>query len=350
MCVAGHVGRDLVVLTTFSRPTWPADARARRAASFAVPCRTLELPRPFGPFLLEAKLGHGGMAEVFRARVYGASGFEKVAVVKTLKAELLGEPEPERMFLEEARLQALLSHRNLVQAHDAGVAEGRPWVRLDFVDGVDLSRLALPLPAEVARFVAAELALGLHALHEASDATGRPLGIVHRDVSPKNVLLSKWGEVRLADFGIARATQLKEQTRGGVRKGTWAYMSPEQVAGRALTSASDQFALATLTVELLTGARPFDAATPLETMDRIKEARPPALDAVEAGLREVLLRAFSAEPSARFPSSRALREALCACGPVADELALAELVRSSLAAGQERGSTASTRIDTQAPG
>lgn len=284
----------------------------------------MELPRPFGPFMLEKKLGQGGMAEVFRARVFGASGFEKVVVIKTLREELLGEPELERMFLEEARLQARLTHRNLVQAHDLGVAEGRPWVRLDFVDGVDLAALPLPLPVELARFLGGELCLGLHALHQARDEAGRELGIVPRDVSRKNVLLSKLGEVRLADFGIARATQLREQTRCGVRKGTWAYMSPEQVSGRPLTAASDQFSLATLLVELVTGARPFDGPTPLETMDRIREAAPPVLEGVPAQLVEVLRRALARDPSERFPSSRELRSALLASGPVADELALAD--------------------------
>ena len=308
----------------------------------------MELPRPFGPYLLEAKLGQGGMAEVFRARAYGASGFEKLVVIKTLKAELVGEPELERMFLEEARLQARLFHRNLVQAHDVGTTDGRPWVRLDFVDGVDLSQLGAPLPADVVRFVAGELLLGLHALHEATDDAGRPLGIVHRDVSPKNVLVSKWGEVRLADFGIARATQLREQTRGGVRKGTYAYMSPEQVAGRPLSAASDQFSLATLTAELLTGTRPFDGPTPLDTMDRIRTGEVPALDGVEPPLREVLRRAFALEPSARFASSRDFREALRATGPVADELAVGEVVRARLKDGAPASSAAaSTRIDTQ---
>lgn len=306
----------------------------------------MELPRPFGPYLLEAKLGHGGMAEVFRARAFGASGFEKVVVLKTLKAELVGEPELERMFLEEARLQARLSHRNLVQAHDVGTTEGRPWARLDFVDGLDLARLGAPLPEDVVRFVAGDIALGLHALHEATDDAGRALGVVHRDVSPKNVLLSRFGEVKLADFGIARATQLREQTRGGVRKGTYAYMSPEQVAGRPLTAASDQFALATLAVELLTGARPFDAATPLETMERIREAATPSLEAVPDALRGVLLRALAREPEARFPSSRALREALLGTGPVADELHLADRVRARLAEGAAPAATPSTRIDT----
>ena len=305
----------------------------------------MELPRPFGPFMLEKKLGQGGMAEVFRARVFGASGFEKVVVIKTLREELIGTPELERMFLEEARLQARLSHRNLVQAHDLGITECRPWVRLDFVDGVDLSALPLPLAPELARFIGAELALGLHALHEAKDEARRELGIVHRDVSRKNVLLSRLGEVRLADFGIARATQLREQTRGGVRKGTWAYMSPEQVSGQPLTAASDQFSLATLMVELLTGARPFDGPTPLETMDRIREARPPVLENVSPELVSVLRRALAKDPAERFPSSRALRAALQASGPVADELALAD----HLGAMRDRPPSPvipQTRIDT----
>lgn len=305
----------------------------------------MELPRPFGPFMLEKKLGQGGMAEVFRARVFGASGFEKVVVIKTLREELLGTPELERMFLEEARLQARLSHRNLVQAHDLGVTEGRPWVRLDFVDGVDLSALSLPLPVELARFIGGELALGLHALHQARDEAGRELGIVHRDVSRKNVLLSKLGEVRLADFGIARATQLREQTRGGVRKGTWAYMSPEQVSGRALTAASDQFSLATLLVELITGTRPFDGANPLETMDRIREATPPTLEGIAPELVSVLKRALAKDPTERFSSSRELRAALINSGAVADELALADHL-ASLRVEPATASTAQTRIDT----
>ncbi|MFO0595123.1 MAG: serine/threonine-protein kinase [Myxococcaceae bacterium] len=301
------------------------------------------LPRAFGPFQLEVKLGQGGMAEVFRARVFGASGFEKRVVVKTLREELVGTPELERMFLEEARLQALLFHRNLVQAHEFGVVDGRPWVRLDWVDGVELGALALPLAAPLVRFIGAEVALGLHALHQATDEQGRPLGVVHRDVSPTNVLVSKLGEVKLSDFGIARATQLREQTRAGVRKGTHAYMSPEQVSGRALSVASDQFSLAVLLVELLTGARPFEGGTPLETMDLIREAAPPALPGREPALEAVLLRALSKDPAQRFGTSEAFRAAVQASGPVADELELARVV-----AGAKPGAAATvqTRIDS----
>lgn len=307
----------------------------------------MSFPRPFGPFQLEARLGQGGMAEVFRARAFGASGFEKIVVVKTLREELIGSPELERMFLEEARLQARLSHRNLVQAHDCGIFEGRAWVRLDLVDGVELAALPLTLAPDVVRFIGAELALGLHALHEARDESGRPLGIVHRDVSPTNVLLSRLGEVKLADFGIARATQLREQTRSGVRKGTYAYMSPEQVSGKTLSTASDQFALASLLGELLTGQRTFDAATPLETMDAIRQGATPALETVDAPLRAVLIRALQNDPSLRFASTREFRAALISSGPLADELTLAALVAPQPQNAQP-SERAQTRIDTSA--
>jgi serine/threonine-protein kinase len=305
----------------------------------------MDLPAHFGPYRLEARLGVGGMAEVFRARAFGASGFEKLVCIKTLRAELVGDARFERMFFEEARLQARLSHRNLVQAHDLGVTDGRPWVRLELVDGVDLGSLHLPLPSPIAARIVTEVALGLIALHEATDEAGRPLGIVHRDVSAKNVLLSRWGEVKLADFGIARATQLKEDTRANSRKGTYAYMSPEQVAGRALSNASDQFALATLAVELLTGRRPFDGATPLETMDRIREALLPSLEEIAPTLRPALARAFGKAPGERHPSMRALREAVLAAVTAADELEVAAQVLAS-AADQATAAPPKTTIDS----
>lgn len=306
----------------------------------------MDLPALFGPYRLEARLGVGGMAEVFRARAFGASGFEKLVVIKTLRTELVGDARFERMFFEEARLQARLSHRNLVQAHDLGVTDGRPWVRLELVDGVDLGSLHLPLPSAIAARIITEIALGLIALHEATDEAGRALGIVHRDVSAKNVLLSKRGEVKLADFGIARATQLKEDTRANARKGTYAYMSPEQVAGRALSSASDQFALATLAVELFTGHRPFDGATPLETMDRIRDARPPTLDELPPALRPALLCAFQLEPTARYPSMRALRSSLLEAVTPADELEVADHVRARSSSGTSSPAPKTT-IDTE---
>jgi serine/threonine-protein kinase len=271
------------------------------------------------------------MAEVFKATAFGASGFEKTIALKLLREEYVGDSAWERMFLEEAKLQARLTHRGLVQAHDAGAVDGRPWVRLDFIDGADLATLLAgqPAPEPIARFVLAEVLTALAFLHEQTDEKGRPLGLVHRDVSATNVLLSRAGEVKLGDFGIAKATLLKDQTRGGVRKGSYAYMSPEQIAGRPLSPASDVFSAGILFVELLTGARPFDGATPVETMERIREA-PPSLDGVADPLKDLVAPMLDKD-AARRPArlvdvTRALRER------AADEFSVAEWVRARNAA------------------
>jgi serine/threonine-protein kinase len=274
----------------------------------------MELPRRIGPFEVLAQVGQGGMARAFKAKAFGASGFEKIVAVKVLLPELVGEGPYERMFLEEAKLQARLSHRNLLAAHDLGSSDGVPWVRLDWVDGASLDRLLARerLPTALALLVIEELAAGLEALHALTDDAGRPLGLVHRDVSPSNVLVGRNGDVKLADFGIAKATTLKDDTRAGVRKGKYAYMSPEQVSNLPLTAASDQFALGTTLCELLTGTRPFEGATPLETMDRVRAAQPPPLPGIDDDLRVLALRLLAKAPADRFPNDDAVREAVVA--------------------------------------
>jgi eukaryotic-like serine/threonine-protein kinase len=272
----------------------------------------MSAPNTLGPYVLERRLGRGGRCEVFLARVFGASGFEKRVAVKTLLPELTHDGAAQKMFLDEARLQARLSHRNLVSAHDLGVDAGRYYVRLDWVDGVTLAQLLErgPLPEPAALFIATELCLGLDALHRVADDEGRPLGIVHRDLSSGNVLLSREGEVRLADFGIAKATRLKEDTHAGLRKGTYAYMSPEQARGHSLTPASDVFALATLLVELLTGRRVFEGPGVIETLENVREGRAAA---VELGaLAPLVARCHRAEPTERYASAEALRLELSA--------------------------------------
>jgi serine/threonine-protein kinase len=294
----------------------------------------VKLPRAFGPYQLVEKLGQGGMAEVFKAQSFGASGFEKTVVVKTLLPERQGDGVYEKMFIEEARLHARLSHQNLVQVQELGVSDGCYFVRLDFVDGGDLATLmnGAPVPRPLALWIADQLLLALDFVHRATDDSGRPLGLVHRDVSPGNVLLSVEGEVKLSDFGIAKATHLEEQTRPGVRKGKYAYMSPEQVSGRPLTAASDQFALGVTLVELLTGSRPFDRATPLETMDGVREALRPPLESLPEPLREVLWRALAKEPLQRFVSAEHFRKAL---GAMPSTPELATWVRAARASRRE---------------
>lgn len=270
--------------------------------------RSVNFPRAFGPFELQERIGVGGMAEVFRATAFGASGFEKTVAIKALREEHVGDATFERMFFDEARLHATLMHRGLVQAHDCGSIEGRPWVRLDYVDGGDLDALrnGRVMSEPLACFVLAELLTTLAFVHRATDSRGRELGLVHRDVSAPNVLLSRAGEVKLGDFGIAKATLLKERTRSGVRKGSAAYMSPEQVSGRALSATSDVFSAGALFVELITGSRPFDGADPLETMDRIREA-PPRLDGLSADQRALVAPMLEKDATLRPTASTLVR-------------------------------------------
>lgn len=293
-------------------------------------------PCTFGPFELLERLGVGGMAEVFKALAFGASGFEKVIALKLLREELIGESTFERMFFDEAKVQATLQHRCLVQAHDCGVTDGRPWVRLDYVDGVSLAALldAGPLPEGVAASVVADVLTGLSVVHRATDAQGRSLGLVHRDVTAANVLLSRSGEVKLGDFGVAKRTALKDQTQGGIRKGSYAYMSPEQVAGKPLDGGSDVFSAGVLLVELLTGRRPFDAATPVETMERIREAAAPDLAGVPAPLSSAVGAMLKPLPKDRPQDLSRLAAELRACG--LGEEALAQWAAGAIAAARAR--------------
>jgi serine/threonine protein kinase len=265
-----------------------------------------------GPYRIVRKLGQGGMAQVFLAVAYGASGFEKRVAIKMLLPELEQSAELVRALIDEARLGAQLVHQNLVQVHQLGVAEGRYYVVMDFVDGQDLATLARrgAPPPSLALLVGEELARALDYVHRVRDEAGRPLGLVHRDVSPSNVLCSRAGEVRLGDFGVAKATLLADITRGNVRKGKYAYMSPEQVVGEPLTPASDQFSLGVTLYELLAGRRPFDGEGVHDTMDKVRRAEPPDVAALPAVTRPLVLRCLMRSPAARFGSAEELRQAL----------------------------------------
>lgn len=290
-----------------------------------------------GPYRLLRRLGAGGMAEVYLARASGASGFEKLVALKVLRPELADDAQSVRSLIEEARLGARLSHRNLLPVHDLGVAEGVYYLRLDYVDGGDLHRLAAtgrPTMAH-ALLIAEQVAAALEMLHGVCDEGGRPLGLVHRDVSPTNILLSRAGDVKLADYGVAKATALAAVTRANVRKGKYAYMSPEQVEGQPLTPSSDLFALGATLTELLLGFRPFEGATPHETMQRICAPTLPdelqrAFGALDGALAGLLERCLARDPAARFEDAarlgRALRERRRALDPAASLATLAQWV------------------------
>ena len=261
---------------------------------------SLDLPRKLGPYRLLRRLGKGGMAEVFLATVYGASGFEKRVAIKVLLPELQGDGRFESLLIEEAKLGARLSHTHLIQVHDLGVSEGVYYVRMDWVDGDDLASLLqrLRLPTELALLLAEQVSAALEYVHSLTDDVARPLGLVHCDVSPSNVLLSRAGEVKLADLGIARATLLAQNRFTNIRRGKYPYMSPEQVEGRSLGPRSDQFGFGVMLVELLTGRRPFDGDTPERTLERIRACATPALPDVDEDLAAIDLALPSARPRA----------------------------------------------------
>ncbi len=275
-----------------------------------------ELPRQVGPFRVLRRLGVGGAGEVLLAVAHGAGGFEKRVALKVLREELRGDPDYERLLLDEARRAARFDHPNLVGVHDVGVSNGVYWVRMDWVDGADLATLmangGAVVEEGVALAVAHAVVEALAYLHGLRDEAGRELGLVHRDVSPGNVLIGKNGAVKLGDFGLAKATAHREDTRAGVRKGKYAYMSPEQVRGEVLGAASDRFAVGVMLAEMLTGRRPFGGDGVLETMERIREATlsDDALTGMAADVAAVVRRCLKRDAGERYATTEALSAAL----------------------------------------
>jgi len=226
------------------------------------------------------KIAHGGMAEIFLALQRGAQGFEKPVVLKRILPSLAADPKFVRMLVDEAHIASTLNHSNLVQVLDLGrSAEDQYFLVLEFVDGWSLeqvrrralkARMKMPLP--VALYITGALCRALAYVHTRS-RNGRPLGIVHRDVSPQNVLISREGEVKLADFGIAKAVDRRERSATGVIKGKFAYMSPEQALGQELDARSDLFSVGTLLYLLTTGKKPFDAPNDVDVLMKVRKGR-----------------------------------------------------------------------------
>src|SRR6202142_1688145 len=244
------------------------------------------------------RLAVGGMAEIYLARLpgVGIEGFEKLVVLKRILPQHALDPELLRMFADEARLSATLTHPHITEVHDVGTDGDAPFFAMEYVHGANLRELlraharaagrpAAPLPLAHAIEIVAAAAAGLHYAHERLGPRGEPLGIVHRDVSPSNVLVSYDGAVKVSDFGIAKWAYQRTQTQEGALKGKFAYMSPEQCRGKALDARSDVFALGTLLYELTTGEPPFAGDSDLEILNWIATgiAAPPAWP-VETGV------------------------------------------------------------------
>ncbi len=276
------------------------------------------MTQQLGKYQLIRKLATGGMAEVFLAKAAGPMGFEKTLVVKRILPHLAEDPSFVEMFLSEAKLAAQLNHPNIVQIFDFGEADGEYFLAMEYIDGPNLRVLlkratqqgmALP-PALCARLIASACE-GLAFAHDFADpSTGELLGLIHRDISPDNVLVSRQGAVKVVDFGIAKAAGQSHKTQSGVIKGKLAYMPPEQIRAKPLDRRVDVYALGVVLYELLTGNKPFEATTDASLMQSILfEPLVPAAqhrpDLPEALLR-ILDRALSKDREQRYPDCLAL--------------------------------------------
>ncbi|MDW8361613.1 MAG: protein kinase [Myxococcales bacterium] len=286
-----------------------------------VPCGASRVGGPvaFGPYELLERIAEGGTAEVWRARSRGVAGFEKSLVIKRVLPEYSAQPEYTELLVREAKIAARLSHPNIVQIFELGCIDRTHYIAMELVRGRDLGAVmqrlgAVPQPGEalplaLRLWIAAEVARALDHAHRQKDDEGRPLGIVHRDVSPQNVLLGDEGEVKVADFGIARANQvgLGRDEDPRVLRGKYAYMSPEQARGEPLDRRSDVFSLGVVLWELLTGRRLFRADDPAETLERVRSMPVPRVEAVAPELPrpvgDVVARALSRDRDARYPTA-----------------------------------------------
>jgi len=271
---------------------------------------------PFGNYRLQRRLARGGMAEVFLARLIGVEGFERRVAIKRILPHLSESDEFRAMFLDEARLAAQLTHPNIVHIYDFGKADDYYFIAMEYVDGVDIGRLIRrakehPLPFELAARIFADVCAGLHFAHNAVDPIGRKLEVVHRDVTPQNVLVSYDGVVKLVDFGIAKAQFAAGRTRPGVVKGKYAYMSPEQVEGRALDGRSDVFSAGICLFEMLTGVPLFRRDDVTASMREIRDGKPIHPEKhrkdVPEELVKIMRRALQTSRDNRYASASAMQ-------------------------------------------
>ncbi|MCY1022063.1 serine/threonine-protein kinase [Pyxidicoccus sp. MSG2] len=264
------------------------------------------------------RLGQGGMAEVFLAKQVGVKGFEKFVVMKKILPQFAENPEFVDMLFAEARANARLTHPNVVQTFDVGVSDGVAYILMEYVRGPDLKKLVnelrrkgLALPMEHALRIVAEVAAGLHYAHAYVDPAGVPHPVVHRDVSPHNVLISLDGAVKLSDFGIAKVAG-EEHTQAGVLKGKISYISPEAASGRALDARNDVFALGVVLFEILTGQLPFKRDHDAATLNAIVREPAPVPSQLKPNIpqdvSDLILRALVKDPARRTPSAAAMRE------------------------------------------
>jgi serine/threonine-protein kinase len=261
------------------------------------------------------RLASGGMAEVFVAESAGIEGFKKRVAIKRVLPHLSRKDQFIEMFLDEARLSAHLSHSNVASVFDIGVGDGAYFIVMEYVDGADLrtvvehqKKLSCPVPVEVAVFITKKICQGLAYAHELETLDGKPLSIVHRDITPANVLITKYGEVKIVDFGLAKATSQLAKSDAGIIKGKFGYLAPETVLEQSVDHRVDIFAVGILLWELLAGRRLFLGDNDFATVRLVRDAMIPSMkglnDEVPRDLERIIGRALARDPEARYRTAR----------------------------------------------
>ncbi len=275
------------------------------------------LPRKFGRYYLFEKIATGGMAEVYKAKLCSAHNFEMILVIKQILPQLAANEKFVEMFVDEAKISVNLRHQNIVQLYDFGRENENYFIAMEFVEGRDLKSLLAGLskkrkfiPINIAVLIAQEVLKGLDYAHRKRDQEGRNMDIVHRDINPSNILISTNGEVKVTDFGIAKAKNKMSTTLTGAIKGKYEYMSPEQASGEGFDHRSDIFSVGIVLHEMLTGRRLFRCKSEIETLEKIRKQaipRPTELNSrVPVELDELIMKALSKDITGRPASAKSM--------------------------------------------
>jgi serine/threonine protein kinase len=283
--------------------------------------KAVRQPIPFGKYVLLERISVGGMAEVFKAKSFGVEGFEKILAIKRILPSMAEDADFIEMFIDEAKICGQLNHANICQIFELGRVGESHFIAMEYVWGKDVlqmqnrfRKMRSTMKAEMAAFIASKLCEGLDYAHKKKDAAGRPLGIIHRDISPQNILISYDGELKIIDFGIAKAASRSSKTQAGVLKGKFGYMSPEQVRGLPLDRRSDVFAIGTILYELLTADRLFMGESDFETLEKVRNVAVPPVSTVNKTvppeLERIIHKALSKDVDGRYQWASEMQEEL----------------------------------------
>ncbi|RME20121.1 MAG: serine/threonine protein kinase, partial [Deltaproteobacteria bacterium] len=316
----------------------------------------------FGEYVLKRRLARGGMGEIWLAERRGISGFSKQVVIKTILEAFSEDEHLVEMFLREGRIAAELSHPNIAQTFDLGCVDGVYYMAMELVDGRDLREILIHnvehhtrLPLELVMRIMAEVCQGLYYAHTRTTPDGRPAGIIHRDISPQNIIVTFDGGVKIIDFGVAKAEHMASLTRSGVLKGKYAYMSPEQIRGEELDGRSDVFSAGVVMYELITCRRLFKRNSEMATLEAVM--RDPIPFPAYLGLsipgpvEAILERALERDREQRFQDARqmqtALEQAMLRCNLVCSSTHLSEYMKRLFPEGRRLayGRDISRRMD-----